>query len=77
VDEKEVRKILNVCLEARGLTVLLEKLNKSDRTKFKRKYINPLLREGLLEMTNPKKPNSPSQKYVTSASGKELIKKNT
>lgn len=34
-----------------------------DRTKFRKKYINPLLAEGILEMTNPENPNASNQKY--------------
>jgi len=34
-----------------------------DRTKFRNKYINPLLKANILEMTVPDKPNSRLQKY--------------
>jgi ATP-dependent DNA helicase RecG len=45
----------------------------SDRTKFRRKYINPLVKEGLLAMTVPDKPNSRLQEYYTTEKGKSLL----
>ena len=35
----------------------------SNRTKFRDKYINPLLKVNILEMTVPDKPNSRLQRY--------------
>jgi hypothetical protein len=46
---------------------------RSSRTKF-RKSINPLLSAGLLEMTIPDSPTSPTQKYRTTKEGHEAIK---
>lgn len=40
-------------------------LHFSNRTKFRNKYINPLIAEGLLAMTVPDRPNSRLQKYYT------------
>lgn len=69
----EQAKILQACIEPMQLSELLEELNRSDRTKFKKKIINPLIEEGLLEMTEPDRPKSPTQKYRTTEKGKELI----
>ena len=41
----------------------------TDRTKFRRKYIHPLLEAGILELTIPDKPNSQNQKYRLTAKG--------
>ena len=41
----------------------------ADRTKFRRKYIRPLLEAGILELTIPDKPNSQNQKYRLTAKG--------
>ena len=41
----------------------------TDRTKFRRKYIHPLLEPGILELTIPEKPNSQNQKYRLTAKG--------
>lgn len=48
---------------AQDVKSLMLKMGLSNRTKFKEKYINPLISEGLLEMTIPDKPNSSLQKY--------------
>jgi predicted transcriptional regulator len=45
----------------------------TDRTKFRRKYIRPLLEAGIIEQTMPEKPNSRNQKYQLTAKGLELI----
>ena len=44
----------------------------ADRTKFRRKYIHPLLEVGILEQTIPEKPNSQKQKYRLTAKGVAL-----
>jgi ATP-dependent DNA helicase RecG len=49
-------------------------MNLSNRTKFRNKYIKPLLEENLLAMTIPDKPTSSNQKYYTTRKGLELIK---
>ena len=46
----------------------------ADRTKFRRKYIHPLLEAGILEQTIPDKPNSQNQKYRLTAKGITLQK---
>ena len=72
----EVKDLLNYCSEPKGIADILGKFERTDRTKFKNKYINPLLREGFLGMTQPQKPNSPNQKYVTTDTGKQLLEEN-
>ncbi|MBR5550314.1 MAG: hypothetical protein IKV83_00115 [Muribaculaceae bacterium] len=41
----------------------------TDRTKFRRKYIHPLLVAGILEQIIPEKPNSQNQKYRLTTKG--------
>ena len=41
---------------------MLSYMNVSDRTKFRKKYIYPLLEAGVIQMTIPDKPNSRNQK---------------
>jgi len=45
----------------------------SNRTKFRDKYIKPLLEMGLLAMTKPDKPTSSQQKYYMTEKGKILL----
>jgi ATP-dependent DNA helicase RecG len=47
-------------------------MNYTDRTKFRRKYIHPLLENGILELTIQDKPNSQHQKYRLTAKGLTL-----
>jgi len=37
------------------------------------KYINPSIKEGLIEMTIPDKPGSSKQKYVLSSKGRKFL----
>lgn len=73
LSQKEIKTILEMCLYENTLTQIIASLNFSDRTKFKRKYINPLISEELLAMTVPDKPNSRFQKYYTTEKGKSLL----
>ena len=45
-----------------------------NRTKFRNKFMHPLLEAELIEMTIPDKPQSPNQQYVITEKGKELLK---
>jgi len=47
---------------------------RSNRTKFRKIIISPLLSAGLLEMTEPDSPKSPTQKYRITREGWEAIK---
>lgn len=42
---------------------------------FRNNYLNPALKEKLIEMTQPHSPNSPTQKYRLTSKGKTLQKK--
>lgn len=53
----------------------MDEMEWSDRTKFRRKFIHPLIKENLLAMTIPENPNTPYQKYITTKKGNELLKK--
>lgn len=48
---------------------------RTDRTKFRNQVLNPLLQDGLLEMTIPQKPRNPLQKYRITPKGRDLIAK--
>jgi predicted HTH transcriptional regulator len=66
--------ILIKCQKPLSLFELMQIFNRSDRTKFRRGVISPLLEKGLLEMTDPNSPNSPKQKYRITKEGQEAIK---
>ena len=65
--------ILKKCVAASTLLELMMRTGRSDRTKFKQQVLNPLLEDGLIEMTIPDKPNSRLQKYRLTEKGKTQI----
>ncbi|MFH0967580.1 MAG: transcriptional regulator [Methanobacteriota archaeon] len=53
---------------------MLSILGRSDRTKFRKNVLMPLIQDGLIEMTNPDKPRSQHQRYRTTPAGKEMLR---
>ena len=56
-------KILKNCKNKSSAIELMEILNRTNKSKFKNTIINPLVENGFLELSNPDKPKSPTQKY--------------
>lgn len=73
LNENQVN-VLKECQKPLSLFELMQIFNRSDRTKFRRGIISPLLETGLLEMTDPNTPNNPKQKYRTTEKGLEIFK---
>ena len=48
----------------------MESLGLSHRPTFRKNYLHPALEDGLIEMTMPESPRSPTQKYVLTDKGK-------
>jgi ATP-dependent DNA helicase RecG len=61
-DEKT---ILNLCQTPQTTTELMKAMSWKNRTKFRNKFLIPLLEKGLLKMSIPEKPKSSKQKYQT------------
>ncbi len=57
-----------------GAAVAMKKLNLKHRTYFRKNFLRPALDLGLIEMSQPDSPRSPSQEYGLSASGLNLIR---
>lgn len=72
---KEAIKILAICNKPKSILELMLQFNWKNRTKFRNKFINPLLKAKLLELVNPEKPQSRNQKYITTVKGQELLNK--
>ena len=56
-------KILKNCKNESSATELMKILNRTNKSKFKNTIVNPLIENGIFELTNPGKPKSPTQKY--------------
>ncbi len=65
--------IMNKCREDRTLLELMEIAGRSDRTKFRRQVLNPLIEAGFIEMTIPDKPQSSKQEYRLSDKGVKFL----
>ncbi len=59
-DEKN---ILALCQQPQTATELMQAMNWKNRTKFRKKYLIPLIDKGFLRMTIPDRPQSSKQKY--------------
>lgn len=57
----QVRIVLTICREPVKIIHKMERFGWKDCTKFRDKFINPLLKLDLLTMTIPDKPRSKSQ----------------
>jgi hypothetical protein len=55
--------ILKKCNHESSAKELRKLLNRTNATKFKDAIINPLLKNGFLELTIPESPKSPKQQY--------------
>lgn len=70
----QVYKVLELCEKPLLITKIMGALDWKHRTKFRNKFIHPLLEVELIEMTIPDKPQSPNQQYVITEKGKGLLK---
>ena len=68
----QVSELLFVIQGEMGRQALQSALGLSDRKSFRERYLQPALREGLVEMTVPEKPNSRLQKYRLTEQGHQV-----
>ena len=66
--------MVRMCVKETPLVDLLKLTGRTDRTKFRHQVLNPLLVEGLIEMTIPGKPRSRLQKYRLTEKGRDWLK---
>lgn len=57
-------RVLTYCKRPRSLTEILQHLGLKDRKNFMEGYINPMLADGRLSMTDSENPTSSIQKYI-------------
>ena len=66
--------ILNFCKIIRSREEIQKHIQINDRVYFRLNILNPLIKDGLIELTLPDKPNSPNQKYKITKKGQDYIK---
>ncbi len=66
------RKIVAFCDVPRRLAEIMEHLSIVNRGYFKKRRLAPLLRAGVMAMTNPDKPRAANQRYVLTDEGARL-----
>lgn len=62
---KEYLELLRYCEQPRSITEMMDFLGWKSRAKFRLRVINALLEQKLLAMTQPDKPNSAKQRYIS------------
>ena len=66
------RRILERCEVPCRLAELMNALGAINRGHFKKRHLDPLIRAGIVTMTNPENPRAPGQRYVLTAAGLAL-----
>ena len=72
----QVAALLKVCQQEMLRVELMTELDLKGRDNFLKKYLEPALNLGLIEMSQPDSPRSPTQKYRLTAKGQKLLKEN-
>ncbi len=66
------QRIVAACDVPRSLSELLEGAGLKHRRYFSRKHMLPLVRAGIITMTNPERPRAVNQRYVLTEAGVSL-----
>ena len=69
----QVESLLIAMNQPTSVVELMQAAKQTNRTRFKKKYIDPLMKMGILAMTQPDSPKSPTQKYYLTEMGKALL----
>ncbi|MBK8805198.1 MAG: putative DNA binding domain-containing protein [Bacteroidales bacterium] len=72
--KEQVNLMISIFHNEMSVLQLMTKLNLTGRRNFLQNYLQPALEAGLIEMTQPDSPNSPTQKYKLTEKGKTLQK---
>lgn len=68
-----MEKLFGALHQPSSMSELKELYGWTNTTKFKTKYITPLIDEELVEMSQPDKPTSPNQRYFLTEKGRSLL----
>ncbi len=66
------RGIVAYCDVPRLLAEIMDNLGVANRGHFKKTHLDPLIRDGLIVMTNSAKPRAPGQRYILTEAGLKL-----
>ena len=66
----QVRRLLSIIEGEMTRATLMKALGLKDRVTFMNSYLSPCLKIGLVEMTQPNSPRSPTQRYRLTAKGR-------
>ena len=69
----QVEKLLDFVRKPCKINEIMGVMEWKNRTKFRDRYMNPLIEIGIINMTNPEKPQSSKQQYYLSEKGKALL----
>ncbi len=71
----QVKALINVLTKQATMTAsdLMEQLHLKHRPTFRKNYLNPALQNNWIAMTQPDKPQSPTQKYRLTNLGRKLV----
>lgn len=72
----EVKRLLGVLSGEMKLKQIQKKLGLKHEDHFRDHYLQPALKAGVVEMTQPDSPKSPTQKYRLTPEGKVFLEKN-
>lgn len=65
-------RVVEYCEVPRLLTEIMEMVGVANRGYFKKRHVDPLIRAGIVTMTNPNKPRVTGQRYVLTEAGVAL-----
>lgn len=71
---EKIEPMIRLLENTSSATDLRSVMGMNNATKFKNNYLNPLIELGVVEMTQPESPNSPTQRYRLTEAGKGLLK---
>jgi Fic family protein len=69
----QVTALLEACVGEMNRADLMAVLALKDRVNFRQAYLEPALEQGLVEMTQPDSPRSPTQKYRLTQLGRQVL----
>ncbi len=70
----ELEPLIIAMKEPMSAAELRDVVGLQNHTRFKRAFLDPLIELGVVEMTQPESPNSPTQRYRLTEAGKGLLK---